>query len=335
MPDTSATDRAFAAAPPAAPPTITIIIPVFNEEDNVLDAYNAIKALWSAVASRYVLEFIFTDNHSTDRTFDLLRELASRDRQVKVLRFNRNYGFQRSLLTGYRYAQGAAAVQIDCDLQDPPPLILKFIELWEQGHDVVVGIRRNRAEPKLLTLLRRSFYELMDRISEDKFISGAGDFRLVDRSILLKLRETIDVRPYVRGLISSLAKNETGVPFDRAVRKHGRSKFPIARLFGFAWDGIVGHSILPLRLATYIGLAISFLTFFLTIFYIFGALLFGRDWPSGFATTTVLLLFGISLNAIFIGIIGEYISRIYQQVRGSNLTVIAAALNIDLTEAQK
>src|SRR5262245_61188758 len=136
---------------------ISLVMPVYNEEANVERAYLALTSLFETLP-RYDLEFVFTDNHSEDGTFDRLAALAKADQRVKVIRFNRNYGFQRSLLTAYRHASGAAAMQIDCDLQDPPEVIPKFLELWERGHDVVVGLRRRRQEHPLLTLGRQTFY---------------------------------------------------------------------------------------------------------------------------------------------------------------------------------
>ena len=307
---------------------VSLILPVHNEEENVLCAYEELCAVFDRIG-KYEIEFIFTDNHSDDGTFRKLEELGRRDSRVKVLRFNRNYGFQRSLLTGYRYASGDAAVQIDCDLQDPPSLIPQFLLLWEQGHDVVVGLRRRRQENFLLVLGRRTFYALLNRVSEEKITSGAGDFRLVDRTILDHLRRTPDLHPYVRGLIASLAANEAGIPYDRSARVRGQSKFPLLKLVRFGLEGIISHSILPLRLASYIGLALSVVTFFLCVFYAVSALMFGADWPKGFATTTVLILLGMSLNAIFMGLLGEYISRIYQQVRQRPLTLIERTINID------
>lgn len=306
---------------------ISLVMPVYNEEGNLDRAYAALTAVFKELP-QYELEFVFTDNHSEDRTFQRLVALAAVDNRVRVIRFNRNYGFQRSLLTAYRHASGDAAIQIDCDLQDPPELIPQFIALWEQGHDVVVGLRRRRQEPRLLTLGRRAFYALLNRISEDQVTRDAGDFRLVDRSVIDRLKALNDFNPYVRGVVSTLAARETGIPYDRVQRLHGRSKFPLRKLVGFALDGILGHSVLPLRLASYAGLATSLVTFLLTLFYVFGALLFGRSWPSGFATIVVVALFGISLNAIFLGIIGEYVSRIYQQVRFRPLVVVESTLNI-------
>src|SRR5262249_4524065 len=157
---------------PQSPPggrrrLISIVMPVYNEELNILRAYEALCGVFDRIG-RYDVEFVFTDNHSEDGTFRILSELGARDPRGKVLRFNRNYGFQRSLLTGYRYAAGDAAVQFDCDLQDPPELIAQFLALWEQGHDVVVGLRKRRQEGMTLTLMRRSFYALLYRISEER-----------------------------------------------------------------------------------------------------------------------------------------------------------------------
>jgi glycosyltransferase involved in cell wall biosynthesis len=306
---------------------ISLVMPVYNEEANVHRAYAALTTIFENLP-QYDLEFVFTDNHSEDRTFEHLTALAKADRRVKVIRFTRNYGFQRSLLTAYRNALGDAAVQVDCDLQDPPELIPQFVALWEKGHDVVVGLRRRREESRLLTLGRRAFYALLDRISDDPLTRDAGDFRLVDRSVIDRLKELNDYNPYVRGVVSSFAARETGIPYDRALRMHGRSKFPLRKLVGFALDGIIGHSVLPLRLASYAGLSISVLVFFLGLFYVFEALLFRHSWPSGFATLIVVMLFGISLNAIFLGIIGEYVSRIYQQVRFRPLVTVEATANI-------
>jgi dolichol-phosphate mannosyltransferase len=307
---------------------ISIVIPVFNEEQNVRLAYAEVLRVFDELKDRYELEFVFTDNHSTDGTFRELTKLAADDKRVKVVRFNRNYGFQRSLLTAYRYTTGDAAIQIDCDLQDPPRLFPTFLALWEQGHDVVVGIRKNRPEPRWLLEARRAFYHFLNAIAEHPITPDAGDFRLVDRAVLDHLKQINDMNPYIRGLIASFALNEAQVPYDRDRRMHGASKFPVSKLIGFALNGIYGHSILPLRIASWCGLIIAVLTSLLSVFYLVRALAFDASWPRGFATTTLLILFGISLNAIFLGILGEYVSRIYQQVRRRPLTVIERTINV-------
>ena len=316
-----------AAPPESGRRRVSLVMPVYNEAANVERAHAEILMVFAGLPA-YEVEFVFTDNHSTDDTFAILARLAAVDPRIKVLRFNRNYGFQRSLLTAYRHATGAAAVQIDCDLQDPPALIAEFIALWEQGHDVVVGLRRRRRENPLLTLGRRAFYAMLSKISDDRITRDAGDFRLVDRSVLERLKQLNDINPYVRGLVSSFACNEVGIVYDRAARLYGESKFPLVKLVRFAVDGIIAHSVVPLRLATYTGLVVSLVTFLMSIGYFIAALLSGKSWPSGFASIFIVSLFGISLNAIFLGIIGEYISRIYQQVRIRPLVVVEKAINV-------
>lgn len=310
-------------------PLISVIVPVFNEEENVERCYSTIREVFAGVADEYRLELFFSDNHSTDRTFEILAELAARDPDVRVIRLARNFGFQRSVLTAFRSVSGDAAVQIDCDLQDPPEVMLEFLKLWRKGHDVVVGIRRKRQEAAALQLARKGFYRLLRRISDDQMIDDAGDFRLVDRSVIERLREVRDARPYTRGLVSALSARQTGVPYDRKAREFGQSKFPVRRLFGFAMDGIVNHSLVPLRLATWVGLA-AFIGALATILWYLGRyVIAGADWPPGFATLAVLLLASIGLNAVLVGILGEYVGRIYEEVRVRPLTIIETSLNLN------
>jgi len=308
---------------------ISVIIPVFNEEANIRAAYDAVRQVFETLADRYDFEILFTDNHSSDGTFEKITSLAQEDSRVRGVRFSRNFGFHRSLLTGYRLARGNAAIQLDCDLQDPPGLFPEFIALWEKGHDVVVGIRRSRLENPLLHFGRRLYYRLLEKISDDRLMLDGGDFRLIDRSIVERLRDIDDTSPYTRGLTSILAANQAGVSYDRSERRHGTSKFPLLKLCAMAIDGFVAHSTIPLRIASYIGLVIALVAALASLFYIVGRLFFGLDWPAGFATTTVLILFGTSLNAIFLGIIGEYVGRIYNQVRIRPTTVIERHVNFD------
>jgi polyisoprenyl-phosphate glycosyltransferase len=307
---------------------ISVLIPVYNEEGNIRRAYEAVRDTFDLLKDRYTFEIVFTDNHSTDGSIAIISDLAKNDTRVRAVRFARNFGFQKSILTGYRLASGDAAIQLDCDLQDPPSLFPKFLELWEQGHDVVVGIRRFRQESPLLHWARRSYYRLLKKVSDDNLMLDSGDFRLIDRSVLDQLHLINDVAPYTRGLTSMLATRQTGVVYDRQVRRAGESKFPLGKLVALAVDGLITHSIFPLRLASFIGLGTSILTCTASLLYIFARLLFAFDWPAGFATTTVLLLFGISLNGIFLGIIGEYIGRIYNQVRSRPTTVIEYSVNL-------
>lgn len=306
---------------------VSIVVPVFNEEQNVARLHAAVTQAMAPLADRYDWEFVFTDNHSSDRTFDLLEELARQDPRVRAFRFSRNFGFQRSIWTGYALARGAAAVQLDCDLQDPPALIPEFLRLWEEGNKVVYGVRRSRKEAWHLNLFRRLFYRLIDFLSEDELPTDAGDFRLVDRRVLDELRQIHDQQPYLRGSIAALGFRQIGVAYDREERRHGSSKFSYAELYQLALDGILNHSIVPLRLATFTGLAISGATAIGLVCYLVGKFYFGQDWPAGFATTTAIGLMTLSLNALFLGIIGEYLGRIYKQVKSRPITVIERSID--------
>ncbi|MBI5641245.1 MAG: glycosyltransferase family 2 protein [Nitrospirae bacterium] len=300
---------------------ISVVVPVFNEEGNVERLYERIEQVMSPLSGSYDYELIFTDNHSIDETFAKLQMLASRDRRVRIFRFSRNFGFQKSIYTGYIKARGDAAIQIDCDLQDPPELIPEFIKLWEEGYQVVYGVRRSRRESWWINGLRKIFYRFIDILSEDHLPYDAGDFRLVDRRVLDELKKVEDSQPYLRGAISTMGFDQIGIPYDRAERMTGESKFSMSDLLGLAIDGILNHSVIPLRIATFTGLIVSVLTFLGIIVYLAGRAFFGRDWPAGFATTTVLILLTLSLNALFLGIIGEYLGRIYKQIKKRPLTI--------------
>jgi dolichol-phosphate mannosyltransferase len=310
-------------------PLISIVVPVYNEEANVHRAYEAICAEL-APREDLVFEIVFTDNHSTDATFALLKELAQRDPRVRVIRFARNFGFNRSILAGYRFARGDAAIQIDCDLEDPPQLFHEFIRLWGEGHDVVVGVRARRQESPLRARARSAYYRLLDSISETRHEMNAGDFRLVARSVLDQLKAIDDAHPYMRGLVSELAQNQAAVPYVRTGRREfGESKFPARQLLKLALEGVFAHSTLPLKLATYIGLAVAAVTTVMSAIFLLGRLLEPEKWPVGYATTTLLILFGISLNGLFLGVLGEYIGRIYHQVRRRPSVIVEKALNLD------
>jgi dolichol-phosphate mannosyltransferase len=314
---------------------ISICVPVFNEESNIEPLYAALMPIMEQLSERYDFELVFTDNHSTDHTFQVLEHLAQRDVRVRAIRFSRNFGFQRSIATGYASARGDAAIQIDCDLQDPPSLIPEFIAKWEQGYKVVYGIRSSRRESWWMNIIRRMFYRIIDSLSEDELPLDAGDFRLIDRCVLDELQKYEDNQPYLRGTIAALGFDQIGIPYDRAERQRGDSKFSFGELIGLALDGILNHSVVPLRIATYLGLIISLLTFLGIIGYGVGRIFLGKSWPPGFATIIVLILGSLSLNALFLGIIGEYLGRIYRQVKRRPLTIIERELNAVGTASNK
>ena len=310
-------------------PLISIVIPVYNEEENVKAAHSAVSAVFTgALAGQYEWEFVFTDNRSTDSTFAIIAELARADPRVRAFRFSKNFGFQRSIWTAYANARGDAAIQLDCDLQDPPELIAEFIRLWEQGHDVVYGVRQARQdEPMVTHTMRKLFYRLIDFLSEDELPWDAGDFRLIDRKVLDVLKQIDDRRPYLRGTIASIGFQQIGIPYERKGRQRGSSKFGWKSLIGLALDGILNHSIIPLRIATFVGLIISAATLIAALGYIAAWLVFGGEWPAGFTTITVLILISLGINALFLGIIGEYLGRMFQQSKNRPVTIIDDRIN--------
>jgi dolichol-phosphate mannosyltransferase len=309
---------------------LSIVVPVYNEEANVEPLYELVNRTLERIADRYRWEFVFTDNCSEDRTFERLERLAAADARIRVYRFARNFGFQRSILTGYRLARGDAAVQIDCDLQDPPELILDFVRLWEAGSKVVYGMRRSRPEPVLLHTMRRFFYRAITWISDDNLPVDAGDFRLIDRCVLDLLYLYRDENPYLRGYIATLGYEQTAVGYDRAERKRGKTSFNLGNLVRLAIDGIVSHSTLPLRISSFIGLALSLLATLAIAVYVVLWFSYEQSWPAGFATLAILMLLSLAINSIFLGIIGEYVARIYSQVRPRPLTIVERV--IDRTE---
>ncbi len=307
---------------------ISVVVPVLNEEKNIENCYAALLPVFKELSDRYDYELIFTDNHSGDRTFELAAELAARDRRVRVFRFSRNFGFQQSILTGYQKARGDAVVQIDCDLQDPPSLILDFVKKWEQGYQVVYGIRRKRKEGFLITQCRSLFYAIVDALSEYPLPKHAGDFRLIGRPIVDQLVFLEEPDLYIRGVIAGLGFNQIGMPYDREERKQGESKFNFRKLAALAVDGILSTSIIPLRVATFIGLTVSAAAMLGAAYFFVSALIYGRQsWPSGWATVTIGLLFSLGLNSLFMGILGEYLGRTYKQTKKRPIAIIEHAID--------
>ncbi len=308
---------------------LSFVIPVYNEEDNLINAYNAINEFMQAYKDKYDYEIIFTDNHSEDNTFSIVRDIAKNDKRVKAVCFSKNFGYQKSIYTGYLLASGDAAIQLDCDLQDPLQVAHEFIKKWEEGYAVVYGIRKNRKEFWLMNLTRKIFYRLIDFLSTDELPQDAGDFRLVDKKVIDELRKLYDYYPYIRGLIASIGFEQIGIAYDRHERKRGRSKFRLTDCIGLAIDGIINHSTVPLRLASYVGFFVFVGIFLFLSVYTIGKVLFGQAWPRGFSTIVSLISFSIGLNALFLGIIGEYLGRTYQQTKRRPITVIEKMCNFD------
>ena len=295
---------------------ISFVVPVLNEIENVESVCKRVASVMAAYEGRYGYEILFTDNHSDDGTYEELARLATHFANIRVMRFSKNVGYQKSILTGFLAARGVIAIQLDADLQDPPELVPEFIKHWEGGAKVVYGIRATRQESVTKTVLRKMFYRLISRVSVDDMPVDAGDFRLIDRCIIDQLRRIKDHRPYLRGIIASLGYEQVGIRYQRDERKRGQSKFPYRAMIGLAIDGFLNHSDLPLKLATRVGVTVSAISFLVGVGYLVGKLVFRQEWAAGFATTTILMLLSLGIISFLLGIIGEYLGRIYILLRG-------------------
>ena len=312
-------------------PLITITIPVLDEEEALDALYARLFALGDRMARRCRLEFLFTDNHSSDGTWARIRELALRDPRVRALRFSRNVGFQRSILANYLHARGDAILQIDADLQDPPEMLGTFLDHWERGYAVVYGVRKTRKEGPLITWFRRAGYWLIDRVSEYPIPRDAGDFRLIDRRVVQALRQYRSSDPYLRGIIAGMGFAQIGIPYDRDARIAGASKFTLAQVVRLGLTGVYNHSVVPLRLASYAGIVLLGVSLLGTLYYI-GIKIVHPDLPQGLASIHILVLFGIGFQSLLLGILGEYLLRIYLIVRAEPLALIEESVNIPLDQ---
>jgi len=306
---------------------VSVVVPVFNELENSDPLLARLDGVSDSLGHSYDFEYVFVDDGSSDGSFELLAKRATENRRIRVLSFSRNFGFQRSIITGLLECRGDAAIQIDADLQDPPELFDEFLEQWEAGNDVVYGVRRARKEGRLENVSRKAFYKVINALSEDHLPPDAGDFRLISRRVIDALEEVDDYHPYLRGAIASFGFNQVGVTYDRAARERGESKLRWRKMFSLAFDGILYHSVLPLKIATWVAVFMTVIMFGGIVWYVLGSL--NNDLPPGLATTVVLIMTSIILNAVFLGILGAYIGRIYQQVKRRPFTIIAERVGED------
>lgn len=309
-------------------PLISISVPVYNEEGNIAALYERLAALAVTMADECRLEFVFTDNSSTDNTWPMLQELAVADPRIKAIRFSKNFGFQRSILANYLHTRGDAVLQIDADLQDPPELLREFLALWKQGYHVVYGVRRTRPEGKFIHGFRKLGYWVIDRISEHPIPRNAGDFRLVDRKVIDALASQRSAEPYLRGAIAGMGFRQIGITYDRSARIAGESKFNVAQLVRLGLTGVFNHSLVPLRLATVAGISMLSLSALGAVYYVVLKLMF-PDLPRGLASLHILILFGIGFQSLLLGILGEYLLRIYRILRREPIAIIQDSLNLD------
>lgn len=307
---------------------VSICVPVLNEFENLDSLYSRLVDLANVLSPNYDFEFVFTDNASNDGTWQKVQALAASDSRVRGARFSRNFGFQNSILAAFRIARGDAVVQLDADLQDPPELIVTFLEKWAQGAKVVYGIRSARKENLFIAKLRSLGYGMISSLSEYPIPQNAGDFRLVDRAVVQLLIETKVADPYIRGLIPSYGFPQVGVPYGRDSRKAGRSKFSLGKLLSFGTNAVLNHSVLPLRAASMLGLVVLLASAVATVVVIVSRLS-EPNTPQGFASIASLLLFGIGINSLFLGVIGEYLLKVLKTVNSEPKAIALEYVNLD------
>ena len=303
---------------------ISIVAPVYNEEETI-DEFNKriSRVLRDLKSDRYDYEIIYVNDGSQDLSLKILKGLRQKDPDhIKVIDFSRNFGHQLAITAGIDFASGAAVVIIDSDLQDPPELIPEMIEKWEEGFDVVYAVRKQRkAETFFKKITASCFYYLLRKISKINLPRNTGDFRLIDSKVVNSLRRVKERHRFMRGLVCWTGFRQTGIEYVREKRFAGKTKYPLYKMTIFALDGITSFSKIPLQISSYLGFFVSFLSFIYIIINLYLKLF--TDQPvRGWTSLIVLICFLGGMQMMFIGIIGEYIGRIYDEVKQRPLYII-------------
>ena len=301
-------------APPAGGRLISVVSGCYNEEENVRECYEQVKKVFQEIG-RYRYEHIFIDNASKDKTVAILREIAAKDKNVKVIVNARNFGHIRSGYHAMLIARGDAVISVVSDLQDPPELIKEFVRKWEEGYLVVIAVKVNSEESPVFFAIRKLYYEIVSRLAEIELTKNATGFGLYDRRFMDILSEIDDPYPYFRGLVSEIGFPMVQIPYRQPVRKRGLTTNNFYRLYDMAMLGITNHSKVPLRLATMLGFAVSFLSLCVAMGYLVFKLLYWNSFSLGLAPLEIGLFFFGSVQLFFIGILGEYIGAIHTQVQ--------------------
>lgn len=314
--------------------SISIVTPCYNEEGNVKEVYAQVKAVIEQMGN-YTYEHIFIDNASKDNTLQLLKELASVDPNVKIIANARNFGHIRSPYHALLQASGDAVILLVADLQDPPQMIKDFVQKWEEGFKVVLGVKTESEESFLMFSVRKMYYNFINRVSEIELTKNNTGFGLYDKQIIQILRDIDDPYPYFRGLISDIGFPSYKIEYLQPARKRGITKNNFYTLYDIAMLGITNHSKVPLRLAAMLGFAMSALSFLVAIVYLLAKLIFWNYFTVGLAPLVIGLFFFSSVQLFFIGIIGEYIGSIHTQVLKRPLVVEKERINFASKETKE
>lgn len=312
-------------------PLLSVVVPCFNEEEVICDTNRRLGAALEQVPLNF--EIIYVDDGSYDSTPELLRRLQESDERVRVVRFSRNFGHQMAITAGLEHASGDAVVIIDADLQDPPEVILEFVAKWMDGYDVVYGVRGEReGETAFKLWTAKAFYRCMAGLSDTRIPVDAGDFRLMGRRVVNALLEMPERDRFVRGMVSWLGFSQIGISYHREARTAGTTKFSFFKMLRFAMDGIFSFSVLPLRIATWIGFAASGIAVLGIAIAVVEWLLGVRGLVKGWTSILIAVLFVGGVQLICMGIIGEYVGRTYGESKRRPLYVLRERIGFELRE---
>jgi glycosyltransferase involved in cell wall biosynthesis len=308
---------------------LSVVTGCYNEEGNALELYERICKTFATDLPQHTFELIVIDNASTDRTVEILKDIAARDKRVKVIVNNRNFGQVRSGFHAFLQARGDAVIMLVSDLQDPPELIPQFVRKWQEGYKIVLGQKTKSEESPLFFLIRKAYYNIINRLSEIELVKNATGFGLYDKRVVEDMRRIDDPYPYFRGLICDLGYERALVPFTQPTRKRGITTNNFYRLWDLAMLGITNHSKVPLRLATFAGLGVSALSFLTAFGYLIYKLLYWDSFQVGTAPLVIGMFFIGAVQLVFIGLLGEYIGAIHTQVLRRPLVIEKERINFE------
>ncbi len=310
---------------------ISVVVPLYNEELNIDYLFKRLLSELSRLDMSY--EIVCVNDGSKDNTIDCLIEHHHQNPRIKVVNLSRNYGKEIALSAGLDYANGNAVIPIDADLQDPPELIAKLVEKWREGYDVVYGTRRSRqGESWVKRFTANIFYRTIDSLSQVPIPRNTGDFRLLDRRVVDALKRMPERTRFMKGLFAWVGFKQTSVIYDRPPRYKGETKWNYWKLWNFAIDGITSFSFLPLKVWSYVGLLVAIPSFFYASYLVIRTLIFGIDFP-GYASIMVAVLFLGGVQLVSLGVLGEYLGRVYEEVKGRPLYLVRESYGFDSNQA--
>lgn len=306
---------------------LSIVIPCYNEEEVISETHRRLVSVLTALTPQF--ELIYVDDGSQDHTAEKLRQLQQADQRVRVVLLSRNFGHQMAVTAGLDHVSGDAVVLIDADLQDPPEVIQEMLNYWSQGYDVAYGVRTDRqGETPFKQWSAKVFYRLINQLSDVTIPLDTGDFRLMDRQVVEALKRMPESDRFIRGMVSWVGFRQIAVPYQRAPRLAGVSKYPLWKMIRFAMDGILSFSLVPLRLAIWAGVFTVGLAVIGIIYALF-VRLFTFSWVPGWTLLFIATLFLGGIQLVFLGVIGEYIGRIYRENKSRPLYLVRERLGFE------